>query len=288
MKKICIEWFPDRDKHKEVIGQIYSKGLEFAISTERQQVSHFVYCKDFLHDAVWAVLYDKEVEIHGFRFNPKIHTFNVNDFTRTLLANESDQFFKDRIPNCVEFLNKIEAVLHLKRTEAFECERPPEKYLPGGVFLLESSQRWMTAPPLLSLYTMLIRCGFVHRAGDDYQTTLNNVANGTVESYQTNDKNFVNDSMPAIKLIMELGYRKIFYEDMKKNYPENIETSDLHHRCGIISYSQGQTVKNFPYWHREELLKVLVERGIEIKNLWINPHSLPKVAEGLTGGFYSN
>ncbi len=275
MQKTRMNWFKKRDPKEESISQINSNGLEFAVASSRAQCSHFVYCKDFLHDAVWAVLYDTPVEIHGFKYDPKAHPIDVYDLTRVLVANESDEFFDKRIPNCLEFLNKVESALHLKRTVAYQCDNPPEHYLPGGVFLLEGSQRWMSSPPLLSMYTMFVRCGFVHKMGDDYMATLEKIISGETKAYQENDKEFVKSSMPGIKAIMELGYRKIFYIDMKRNYPKNISTSTLHHDCGIRAYSWGYTSKTVPYWHRPGLLDILKQRGVTIENLWTVPPPPP-------------
>jgi hypothetical protein len=278
-----MKWFEEKDQlAKKSIGQIYSNGLEFAVASPREQCSHFIYCKDFLHDAVWANLYNTAVEIHGFKYDPKVSPIDVEDLTRVLVANESDEFFDKKIPNCLEFLNKVEKHLHLKRTVAYQCENPPEDYLPGGVFLLEGSQRWMSAPPMLSMYTMFIRCGFVHKTGDDFMTTLNKIATGETPPYQGNDESFVKSSLPGIKAIMSLGYRKVFYKDMKRNYPQNITTSTLHHDCGIRAYSWGYTKNTVPYWHRDALLGILKERGVEIENLWRipPPPPLPPVTPG--------
>jgi hypothetical protein len=273
MDQIEIQWFPKRDPKEESIAQIYSNGLEFAVATDRSQCSHFVYCKDFLHDAVWAMLYDTPVDIHGFKYDPKIHPISL-DITRMLIANSSDEFFCDRIPNCLNFLHQAERHLHLRRTKASYCVNSPENYLPGGVFLLEGSQRWMSSPPLLSLYTLFVRCGFVHNIGDSFIDTLNKIQSGEIKAYQANDTEFVRDARPAIDVILHLGYRKIFYKDIKRNYPQNIDTHTLHHHFGIRGYSWAKETRPIvPYWHRTALLETLKEKGINLKNLWEQPQS---------------
>lgn len=277
MQKIEIQWMSEtHDK----INQVYSVGLEFAAANAAKQCSDFVYCKDFLQDTVWAILHNTPVEIYKFKFDPVKNRFDVNDMIRILVANESDQFFHQRIPNCIEFLNKIETVLHLKKTTVCQCNNPPEKYLPSGVFLFEGSQRWMSAPPLLSMYTLLMRCGFVHKIGDDYMITINKIISGETEQYQIYDREYLTSSLPGIRAILELGYRKIFYRDMKKNYPKNVAISTLHHDCGICAYATGNTKKTVPHWHRTKLLEDLSSRGVEINNLWITlpPPAPPKDA----------
>ncbi len=273
MQRIRMKWF-DKDPETS-INQIYSKGLEYAAASRTDQCSHFVYCKDFLHDAVWANLYNTPVDIYSFNYDPKAHPLDVEDFTRMLVGNDSDEFFDKKIPNCIDFLNQVERVLHLKRTVVFSCEDPPEDYLPGGVFLLEGSQRWMTSPVLLSMYTLFIRCGFVHEIGSNYMDTLDKIVKGDIKPYQENDQSFVEQSLPGIKAIMALGYRKIFYKNIKKNYPKEIGMSVLHHDCGVRAYSWGHTKKNFPHWHRQGLLDVLKEKNIQIEYLWEVPPPPP-------------
>lgn len=269
MQRINIAWYQGEDK-KDQIGQIYSNGLEFACTTRTKQCSHFVYCKDFLHDAVWAQLYGKPVEIHGFVFDPNKNPIDL-DLTRMLMANSSDEHFAKKIPAVIDFIHQVEKVLKLKRTKVSMCENPAEEY-DNGVFFLEGSQRWMSSPPLLSMYTLLIRCGFVHTIGDSFEKTIDGIQSGKIKPYQNNDKDFVNDSRPGIDLILTLGYRKIFFIDIKKNYLEDIDTHTLHHEFGIRGYSWAtHTKKKMPYWHRQAILDDLAAKGVTIKKLWEKP-----------------
>lgn len=268
MQKIDISWLPVDKNNLNKINQIYSVGLEFAVASATKQCSDFVFCKDFLQDTVWSILHNTPVEIYKFKFDPIKNKFDVNDKIRILLANESDEFFHQKIPNCIEFLNKIEAALHLKKTVVYQCENSPEKYLPSGVFLFESSQRWMSAPPLLSMYTLLVRCGFVHKMGDDYMDTINKIIKEETEQYQVHDCEYLTSSLPGIRAILELGYRKIFYREMIKNYPKNVSIETLHHYCGICSFSTGNTRQAVPHWHRKKLVDDLHSRGVKIEGLW--------------------
>jgi hypothetical protein len=275
METIKIEWFPKRNPKEESIAQIYSQGLEYACANRDRQCSHFIYCKDFLHDAVWSMLYGTPIEIYGFKFDPAATPLDL-DLTRMLIANSSDEHFHAKIANVVEFLNQIETDLKLRRTKAYVCDNPPDEYVPGGVFLLEGSQRWMNAPPLLSLYTLLVRCGFVHRIGDNYVTTLDKISNGEITPYQENDQAFVKESRPGIDAILKLGYRKIFYKDIKRNYPKKIDTSLLHHHFGIRGYAWATETKSLvPYWHRKLLVDFMKENDIVIENLWVQPKPKP-------------
>ena len=55
--------------------QIYSKGFEFAFASAKgkgyKQACTFVYCKDFLHDAVWAAVNKTKWSVYGFHYDSK-------------------------------------------------------------------------------------------------------------------------------------------------------------------------------------------------------------------------
>ena len=54
--------------------QIYTTGIEFAFVGRKdkkwKQATTFVFCKDFLHDAVWAQVNQKPILVHGFQYAP--------------------------------------------------------------------------------------------------------------------------------------------------------------------------------------------------------------------------
>lgn len=269
MKRITVKWDFEDTSEKEGIDQYYSDGLEFACTTREKQCSHFVYCKDFLQDAVWAMLYNEKVCVYGFVYDPTFHPIDL-DLTRVLLANSSDEHFCKKIPAVLDFMHQVEEKLGMRKTEVFLCENPPDNY-DNGVFFLESSQRWMSAPPLLSLYTLLIRCGFVHKSGTPFMDTLNDIKDGEIDAYQENDCEYVTQSMPGIKAILGLGYRKFFFKDIKKNYPRKVDIYDIHNDFGIVGFSKGITKNHMPYWHRQAIFTALDEKKLQIDNLWVIP-----------------
>ena len=263
MEKVKITWY----NWKGSIAQIYSNGLEYAFASEdNKQCCPFVFCKDFLQDCVWGQLYGKVATIFGFTFNPKNDPHLDMNKCKLLVTNSADpKEFKNRIEKCVLFINQIEKALHLIRTVAYECELPPPHYTKCGVFLLESSRRWLEAPPLVSLYTLLIRVGFVYNGTDTFMEHIAKVQEGKISPYQRNDASYLKSADKGIKQIMELGYRKIFYIDPKKNYPEGIQTGVLHNSTGIVGFTAGSTKTVVPYWHRNSLTKKKEESKPELK-----------------------
>lgn len=262
------------------LSEIYSSGHQVAfVNSANEQCHPMVLCKDFLLEAVHAHIHKMEMGIYGFNYkygvNPSLDfQFTVEDTgkknkktkepvenvtvvgrTRIMAANASDNNFSNLQVNVADFLHQFENRLGLDLTQIYKVTNPQDKYKKCGVFVYVSSPRWMEAPPMLSLYSLLMRVGCVHKIGDNWLTTLENVANGTVAPYQANDGNYVKRSLNKIKQIMEIGYRTMFYKNPLKNYPKQIPVSVLHNSTGIVALSQNQTNTIVKHWTREDLGK---------------------------------
>lgn len=258
MDQIQIQWLKNGTGH---IAQIYSSGLEFCfVSDDMRQCHNFVYCKDFLQDVVHGFIHKKKASIYGFSYDPTSQPPICMDMCRIALVNSSDKNFKEKIPHMVDFVNQIAKKLHLRRTQVFEAIDPPKKYAKCGVFLLDGSSRWMNSPPLISMYSLFVRCGFSHTKGNDFMETINGIVNDKIKPYQSNDKTQLSGALKGIKNILNLGYRKFFYIDNEKNYPESTRVDTLHNSCGIVAFSGGSSRSVVPYWHRKSLKKVLEEK----------------------------
>ena len=159
-----IDWKPVSASAR--ILQIYSKGLEYAlVSSDYKQCHPFVWCKDFLHDVIHATINNKWIEIYKFRFDPGKDPLPCMDKIRLLLTNSKDRKFAEKIPAVLDFINQIEDRLKIKKTFVRQCWMPPEQYRKAGVFMFEGSRRWIQSPPMLSLYSLLLRLGFCHQIG---------------------------------------------------------------------------------------------------------------------------
>jgi hypothetical protein len=274
MKKVKMKWLaPEPGKH---ISQIYSQGLEFAFATKTEQCTDFVYCKDFLHDCVWSILHKKSISPYGFKYDPKNKPIGLKR-SYILVANSADTKIGEKVAGCQDFLNQAEKKLGLFRTKISECENPPSNYSECGIFLFRGSGMWLNSPPLVSLYSLFIRLGFCHKVGDNFMDTINKIQDGTIKPYQSNDKDYVTRSRAGIDAILNLGYRKFFYKDTEKNYPDAVDISTLHNYFGIVGFTQLFTydsVKTTPpqkvykphhadkvpkYWHRRSVKKLFEE-----------------------------
>lgn len=247
-----IKWKPTPLKPQ--ILQIYSRGIEYALVSDcYEQCHNFVWCKDFLHDVLHASINERAIEIYRFKFNLK-NPQPCQSKIRLLLANSKDKKFASKIPACLDFINQIEERIKIKKTQVRECSSPPENYK-NGIFIFEGSRRWIQAPPMLSLYSLLLRVGFSHTLGDSFTTTIEGIKSGKIKPYQKHDRRWLDKIGPALEKIFRLGDRRIFHKNIKANYPKKFAIDEVHNKLGIIGFSSdmlyhalGQSVV-VPSWH---------------------------------------
>jgi hypothetical protein len=245
--KVKIEWL----KKKMSLSQAHSaglNGLEYCfVSKEHKQCCPFVLCEDFLQDAVMAMHHGKAVSIYGFQYDPKQYEPISVDRMKMVVAHSSDKKFGDKIPNMLEFLHCFERKLRLIRTGARRVDDPPKKYAKGGVYLLDGSSRWLLSPPMLSMYTLLIRVGFTHKAGDKYEQTVKNLLG---VKHQTRDVYQLKSAQDGIEKILKYGYPKIFFKDPTKNFPD-INVGSMHSSMGICAFTRNASEHFVKHWHRD-------------------------------------
>jgi len=255
MRTIEVQWLISREAEKPRILQVYRQGLEYALlSADNRQCCHFVWCKDFLQDAIQGHLYEEAKEKYGFEYDPSQHPPLDLTRARILITNSRDSDFGNKIPRCLDFLNQIEARLKLRKTTCARCLPTPRKYQKCGVWLFEGSRLWQVAPPMLSMYTLMIRVGFVHEVGTPWNFTMNKVESGAMTPYQsgryTSDKTQLVEAREGIRKIMRFGPRRIFHRNIRENYPEDLDLDTMHNEMGIVSFSLNTTRLYVPYWHR--------------------------------------
>jgi len=251
MQKVEIDWLKVSYGH---IAQIYSSGVEFCfISDDNKQCHPFVYCKDFLQDVVHGHIHKKRSTIYGFSYDPEKQPPLSAKCTKIALANKSDKEFGVHVPKMLDFINQFAKKLKMKPTKIFEAESPIRKYAKSGVYVTEGSARWMNSPPLLSMYTLLMRIGLVHNVGVDCMETVNGILLGKISPYRATDKTQLKNAIKGINNILEVGYRKFFYIDDEKNYPKNAIIDTMHNSCGIVGFSNGMSNRVVPYWHRKSI-----------------------------------
>ena len=249
MEKIKIKWL---NSPISAASQIYDSGLEYClINKEHEQCHPFVFCKDFMQDAIHGYLNNKKASIYGFNYNPDKMPKLSFDKTRLIIANSGDKKFSERVLGIVDLLNQFEDKLKLKSTTLQSVLNPLKKYTKNGMFYLDGSSQWLNSPVMISLYSLMIRIGCSHKIGTDFMTTIKGVISGAIPQYQSNDKIQLSQSMVGIEKLLESGYRKFFFIETLKNYPSKVDISTMHNGAGIVSWSRGNTKNICPYWTRK-------------------------------------
>jgi len=235
--------------------QIYSMGFEFAFLSPAgkkkfEQATTFVYCKDFLHDAVWAMVNQEAYTIYGFKYDPKkdkplclTHTALAFRNTKQKAKPEG---FHNRLENCRELLHQVEKKLGFRPSFLQVAENPD-----GPCWIILGDKRWQLSPPLLSLYTLLIRVGMTHELGRSVEQTLE-LAEKKKYAYGeagSNDASYLKQGMKGIQAILKHG-ASIFYAKIAENYPEKLKKHGLHDNFGIVSFTGRQPEECMPHWFR--------------------------------------
>lgn len=256
MNEIKVKW--SSKKPSDSIRE-YQSGLEMCFITGNnsdnvaEQVMDFVICKDYLHTTIAGCLLDKKQTHLYFSYDPKTEPDVYLERTRIAIGNREDKGLANKIPALLDFLNQFEKRIHLMCSVAFTCN-PPERFKDTGCFMLEGSGRWMLSPPMISLYSLLIRVGLRHNLGDNFDETIDRVILNKEESLPRgtvgcNDHEYLRAAMPGIERIQRIGYASIFHRNIKDNYPD-VSTSYMHHKTGIVGYSTKLCEMHFPHWFR--------------------------------------
>lgn len=243
-----VKWYPKVRK----IDQIPTEGLEYAfVSKSWEQIHQLVWCKDFMQDAIHGFVNQKRVWIYKFLYDPATSLPLYLEKTRLMITNWRDKQFSNRIPALLDFLHQVEEKLRMRKTKVVRCKNPPSIYKQAGVWVLESSKRWMVSPPMISLYTLFIRIGLVHRIGLSFEDTIGRMMSGELSSYFFGeDAEQLDEADETINKILKYGDKRLFYQDIRKNYPPHLSSEAIHEFSGLVSYAIGNTRENFPYWHR--------------------------------------
>lgn len=242
-----IKWYGSSYRNCNVL-QIYKKGLEFAfVSDNYEQCHNFILCKDFLQDIIYSTINEKPINIFNFSYDPHKDPKVSIKSLKLLVRNHSDKNFYDKLENSMAFINEIENILQIKKSRLRPCE--------NNTWYIKGSKRWINAPPMISLYALLLRIGLIHKKGIPASKTLRDLVQHKIKPYQKKDAYLLKHSYLGFSKIVKCGDRKIFYRDMKNNYSPTLSVDCIHNATGILAYTHeiankenGFTVA-IPKWH---------------------------------------
>lgn len=253
VKKQKVRWIAKGDYDDRDALQDFFDGLQYSLVTADDadgvptQCFPFIHCREYLNDAIWYGV-NKVTEFTTFGVTVHNYRAPASTATRVLLANNLDEKkFPARCRAAVKFVNYFERKMGLLPTELRECVDPPKKL--HRVFLAEGSRMWQLAPPMISLYSLLLRVGMVHDPKTAPPKTIQKVKAGEIKPYQAADARQLVHAEKGIEWVMgEPGFRKLFGRNRKPNYPKHVPTDDIHSECGIVGLAHRYCEDNMPNW----------------------------------------
>jgi hypothetical protein len=198
---------------------------------------------------------DKQFSMYKFLYDPRLDPPCCLRELRLVIGNSRDKNFDKRLPGLLDFLNDLEKDFKRKPTTITKTKNQPHGFENGDVAILRADKRWLNNPPMLSLYALLIRIGLSHKTGKTAKSTLREIKAGLVKTYQPKDVATLKFVEPALHKIARIGDKKLFYRDIKLNYPV-INKDILHNRMGIIGFANDMIQSKVgmdvvvSYWHR--------------------------------------
>lgn len=248
--------------------QIYSKGFEFAFMSDVEgtykQACTFVYCKDFLHDAMWAAVNRTKWSIFQFHYDTaKDILLDMNHcvlaFRNTLYKTQTAEFHQAR-EACQEFLNELEEKMGFEPSQVYEVP-----HADSPCWLVIGDKGWQHAPPMVGLFTLVIRVGFMHQLGDSADETLEKAKEGKIKIGDNSDYaghrdcSYIASAWKGIQVILKYGL-DIFYENMSENYPKDLRQrgANLHNDFGPVNFTKVHDKANrgahkaMPHWYRKK------------------------------------
>lgn len=145
----------------------------------------------------------------------------------------------------LNFINRLEAALGWVKTRVYEVTLPEAKANKlNTVWVIVASRRWMKGPPMISLYTLLLR--FLSDPEVKCTTkakTLPNLISALLESARERERHGHSDAERIIHVEDEYGLVS-FFQDYSKNFGKyKIQTllDKYTDAYGIQSFASGYT-----------------------------------------------
>jgi hypothetical protein len=228
-----VSWF----NRKLKLAQTIWSGIQYSfLSEDNKQIGPFVFCKEFLLDACWATNNMRPIFTYGYEYNPFLDPKVCLTECRILLRNFYDTKFSNRVENMVKFLNHFEEKLDYSKSRFEIC-----KDAGSPTIVLISDSKWMHAPPLLSLLTLLIRVGMIYNPKMDFLEHCDAVRKGHIFPYQYRDNEHLRRAWTAIKAILNKETNRFrFHNEKALNWPSGkINSFVIHEHSGIVSLATG-------------------------------------------------
>lgn len=191
--KYILEKTPIKEYNE--IGQ--QKKIRFAFCNKKGStlipIFHYVYCRDFLSDVLYAEECNIKVDKYYFEYNPAKNKID-RDKTRLLLNFIVDKEASFLLQN-LNILNKLE------KNNRFACTTV--RKVTDNIYLVEGSNMWMNSTFSLHLYTFLLKAMC-------YEYQDNSKWLEELKKENTNEGNYACSFIPQFETIISKHLKSLF------------------------------------------------------------------------------
>jgi len=201
--------------------------FRFAFVTKQHKMCHqWVYCRDFLQDAIRVALTDTPCDIYGFKYDP------VKDRKLDLSATRMavSHITKEQAASALKILHLFEQDAEIYNTSTLELTEETE------VVVFTSSPDWMDSPFTISLYTFLIRLGYrglVFETKEEFIAECKRI----MEDRGNNCDNDAEYMRSANKIIWKVLPKRSFLSWKEVDY-SGYDIHYFHNTSGIVSLAK--------------------------------------------------
>lgn len=225
----------------------YNQSVMFSlVSDDNRQVSYFMVCRDYLQEIIQAGYIGESKTVCRTKYEKEQEP--AREHIKIMMTYGGAENIDAQIEQLQNFLHQAETALGLELTQIFNVKHPNRR-----IFLFIGDKTWVSAPPMLSMYTLFLRTG-LHHAGGNFRDTLNRIADGTIKVNNSDDPEYIRESERAFRWAFdEVNPKLIFSEDVKGNFtvpmPDN--SWNMHSNSGIVAWSKKKMAKKiWPQWYK--------------------------------------
>lgn len=141
-----------------------------------------------------------------------------------------------RVANSLAAVNLMETVLSIPLSVVLPVQ--------GEIVLFRGHKTWFISPPMVSLYTLMVRNGRYYELGWTLEQFFDFMVDGKINGQK--DTALFQQAIKGIRCILAHGWQAVFGADLKANWPNG---TDIHGR-GICAFGLGTLSSQHPDWYK--------------------------------------
>ena len=246
-----ISWFNNPYSLNEIPQQT---GIIFSfVSPKGVQCHPWAKCRDYLHDAVRCTLTKTTCSIYGFNYQPEGKGFAPVDTKKmrmlvsqqTVLKGTGGKAgrtaFNAKMKSALKILNHYEKLAKVTLSTMKQGKSKDTHY-----WYFEGPQFWLKSPPLVSMYTFLIRLGdkkVIFKNNADLLKEYSRIAKMENKGAD-NDLKYIVNVGKKLTTVIKKSKELIGVDKFDKDYFAKTDINSFHDNGGIHSLCTGVYFNN--------------------------------------------